>query len=244
MHTHGRTPRILVCLGLLAPALACDDGGSEAAGDITFTVRFVDAVAPDSGPLVGVEVCVAERPDLACETTDRDGRVVITVPADSDILLRCHGASHGPAYMTLHTDTNDMDVGVFQLLEEDFQAAFVQLAGGTIWPATGAITANVYESIVDRTTRVADVTFTITPSGGGPTYAGASRLPDRSLTASTTGGPAIFYDRADGEAVAITIAHPTRACVGGFGWPGGDAKTLRTKVFAGAITNVTFICPP
>jgi len=229
----------------LAGALAaCPDEGADAPSDITFTVRFVDAVAPDSGPLVGVEVCVAERADIACDVSDAGGRVMLVVPADTDILLRCHGASHGPAFMTLRTGKDDLDAGVFQLLEEDFQSAFVELAGADDWPTTGAITANVYEDIVDRTTRVADVTFTILPAGGGPTYAGDARLPDPTLGATTLGGPAIFYDRQAGEEVAITVAHPSRTCTGGFGWPGGDARTLRTRVYAGAISNVTFICPP
>jgi hypothetical protein len=101
----------------------------------------------------------------------------------------------------------------------------------------------VYEDLETRTTRVAEATFTIAPAtGGGPVYVSAQKLPDPSLTASTEGGPAVFFDL-DGE-VTITIAHPTRACVGGFGWAAGDERSLRSKVFPGGLSNVTFVCPP
>ena len=91
---------------------------------------------------------------------------------------------------------------------------------------------------------MAGATFTIAPkSGGGPTYISAAKLPDKTLTASTEGGPALFFDLDPGE-VTLTIAHPDRQCVGGFGWEAGDDKSLGSKIFAGGLSNVTFVCPP
>lgn len=221
---------------------ACDDT-AEPEAFVAFTVVFADAVSPASGPLAGVEVCVAERDDLACANSDADGRVTLDVPADAAILLRCERDTHGPAFMTWQTGDVDIDAGTFSLLGKPFQSGLVNAAGATTWPTTGAITANIYEDLVNRDVRVADATVTITPSAA-VTYVSAERVPDPDLTASTLGGPAIFYDLADGTEVTLTISHPSRTCTGGFGWPTDDSKALRTRVYAGALTNVTFVCLP
>ncbi|MFO0748964.1 MAG: hypothetical protein U1F43_25355 [Myxococcota bacterium] len=184
---------------------------------------------------------------LACATSAADGSVAMQVPAHAEIQLRCEGANHGPAFMTWATGGDDIDAGTFSLLNTQFQDAFVELAGATTWPETGAITANIYEDLVLRKVRVAGATVSIAPAGGGLAYVSDARLPDPALDASTLGGPAVFVDLAEsasGDDVVVTISHPTRDCRGGFGWPTDDPRALRTRVRAGALVNFTFVCPP
>jgi hypothetical protein len=211
---------------------------------IELTVVLVDATAEPLRPLPGIEVCVHGHPDLPCAESDADGRIAMRLPASSEILLRCEGAGYGPAYMTWTIGTEDIDAGRFNLIPTASQDALVLLSGARSWWETGAVGVNVYDELVRRDTRVAGATFTIDPVLGGPTYLSELRRPDPSLTASTVGGPGIFYDIPDGTEVVVTIHHPTRACRAGLGWATGSETSLRTQVFAGGISFITFVCPP
>jgi hypothetical protein len=237
---------IAACGGGGGDAGSGGGGGSSDTGpdSISFSVRLVDATAATDTPLEGIEVSAAEHPEVECATSDADGKLTMTLPAGSELMLRCENDAYGPMYMTWAIDSEDIEAGTFSLLEKGKLALFVSLSGGKEWPDKGAITANVYDDLVKRTTRVPGATFTIEPaSGGGPTYVGAGKLPDKSLTASSEGGPALFFDLDEGE-VTITIAHPERVCTGGFGWKTDDDKTLRSRIFPGGLSNVTFVCPP
>jgi hypothetical protein len=217
-------------------------GGSPPPG-IKFSVRIVDATASPTLALQGVEVCAADRPDVACATSDADGNVELSLPPGSELMLRCEGPSHGPMYMTWAIGESDIDAGTFSLLDKTRIEGLVTFSGAKEWPAKGAILANVYEDLVKRDQRVAGATFTITPAAGGPVYVSDSKFPDPSLMASTAGGPAVFFDADPGE-VTIAIEHHTRACKGGFGWDAGSDEALRSKVFEGGLSSVTFVCPP
>jgi hypothetical protein len=250
------SPRLLIAMLLsLSPSLAaCDDGSSEdadasvedvdaATATIVFSVQVVDALEKELTPLPGIEVCVAERPEVECATSDAEGRLTIELPADSELMLRCEGDDYGPAYMTWTIGEKDIDAGTFSLIDQTRMPFFVSLSGGTEWPDKGAIAVNVYDDLEDRTRRVAGATFSIAPSGGGgPTYVGTEQLPDQELTESTEGGPALFYDLDDGE-VTITIAHPSSTCRGGFGWHNDEPTELRSQIFAGGLSFITFVCP-
>src|SRR5688572_27512055 len=165
---------------LLTTSIACTDavtdGGTGGAGGgdpttVSFTVRIVDATLTPETPLEGVEICAAERPDVPCATSDADGYVALTLPAKSELMLRCEGKNHGPAYMTWAIGTTDIDAGNFSLLDKTKTGLLLTLAGAESWPQSGAITVNVYEDLVTRDERVAGATFAITPvGGGGPVY--------------------------------------------------------------------------
>jgi hypothetical protein len=218
-------------------------GGSGGAASIAFSVRLVDPTAATETPLVGVEVCAAGHPEIACSTSDADGNVLLELPAGSELMLKCEGPLHGPMYMTWAIGTEDIAAGDFGILEKAKLGALVGFSGAMEWPAKGAVLANVYEDLVERDQRVAGATFAIVPAAGGPVYVSEGKLPDPSLQASTTGGPAVFFDEVDGE-VTVTIAHPTRTCYGGFGWPTSSSLSLRSRVFPGGASTVTFVCPP
>jgi hypothetical protein len=251
-----------VLLAAVLVAACSDDGGNTGSGGsgggggtggsgggtgpetISFAVRLADATAMTDKPLEGIEVCAADHPEIACATSDVDGKLTLTLPAESELMLRCENDIFGPMYMTWAIGAEDIDAGTFSLLTKPVLEAFVKLSGGTEWPEKGAIIANVYDDLVVRDERVPGATFTIAPeSGGGPVYVSPEKLPDKALTASTEGGPALFFDLDPGE-VTITIDHPDRTCVAGFGWAADGDKALRSKIFAGGVSSVTFVCPP
>jgi hypothetical protein len=237
-----RRSSLLPALAALALTFACDPA-SLAEARIELTVVLVDATAATPTPVAGIEVCVHDRPDVPCATSDAAGRIDMLLPAEAEILLRCEGAGYGPAYMTWTIGSEDIDAGSFNMIPTTSQDALVLLSGATEWWETGAVGVNVYDELVRRDTRVEGATFTIAPVGRGPTYLGEARRPDPTLTASTIGGPGVFYDIPDGEQVIVTIHHPTRTCRAGLGWATDDEASLRTRVFAGAISFITFVCP-
>lgn len=224
---------------LLLLASACEPA-ADPDTTIAFHVRIVDALA--AMPLEGVEVCAAEHPEVECAISDADGDVALELPASTELMLRCEGAEHGPAYMTWTIGDEDIDAGSFGLLDVTRTGLLLGLSGAQAWPDQGAITVNVYEDLALRDTRVADVTVRVSPAGGGPVYIGEAKLPDPTLTASTVGGPAVAFDLV-GD-VTVSIEHPTRTCTAGFGWSTSSPTALRSRIFPGGLSNVTFVCPP
>lgn len=215
---------------------------------IAFAVKLVDGQNRDQ-LLAGIDVCAmdkrgAVRADVTCARSDAEGKIAMELPKDSELMIRCQSDTYGPAYMTWAIGTADIDAGTFGLLTASTTELLVTLAGGKPSATQGAITVNVYEDLVLRTKRVAGAKVTIQPKVGvGPVYIGENGTPSRTLSASTEGGPAVFADIDPGE-VTITIEHPTRTCTGGFGWPTPDPKSLRSRIFGGGLSNVTFVCPP
>jgi hypothetical protein len=238
-HVAVMNDRSTLPLLLLVLASACEPEASADA-TIAFHVRIVDGLA--TTPLEGVEVCAAEHPEVECAVSDENGEVDLELPANSELMLRCEGAEHGPAYMTWTIGDEDIDAGSFGLIDEVRTGLLLGLSGAQAWPDQGAITVNVYEDLVARDTRVADVTVKVSPAGGGPVYISEAKLPDPSLTATTTGGPAVAFDL-EGD-VTVSIQHPTRTCTAGFGWETGSPTELRSRIFPGGLSNVTFVCPP
>ncbi len=211
---------------------------------IGFTVTLTDALSDEPTGLEGVEVCAAERDDVPCATSDADGFVAMELPANSELMLRCSGGGYGPMYMTWSIGESDIAAGQFGLIAEDRMPPLFAIAGADEWPEKGAIIVNVYDDLEERSTRVAGATFTISPDdGGGPVYVNEQPLPDPELQATTLGGPAVFFDLQDGE-VEIAIAHTERTCGAGFGWPGASPVSLRSRIFAGGLSSITFVCPP
>jgi hypothetical protein len=211
-------------------------------GATAINVQFQDAVL--RYPLGGLEVCAADRPDVPCAKTGADGRVSAPLPPNAEIMLRCRAPLHATTSMTLFTPDADFDVGVFRLLEQATADLFTGIAGAPRNPDRGILLVNLYDEMVKRDVRVADATVTLEPSAGvGPLYGGNGVLPDSRLTSTSVNGPAGFYDLPPGD-YSVTITHPSRSCTGGFGWPGASPTTLRTRVFAGGMSTVTYVCPP
>ena len=229
--------------------ISCDDGDTSGAGgepaelpDITFKVVLLDATAAVDTVLEGVEVCVADRSDIPCAVSDANGSIELELPANSELMLRCEGPTHGPMYMTWTIGQDDIDADTFRIIASPTMDALMVIAGAEQWPERGAIIVNVYEDLATRDKLVAGATFTLTPDGGDPVYVSEAPLPDPELEATTIGGPGVFLDLVDGE-VTVSIDHP-RPCSGGLGWETGSATSLRSKIFAGGLSSVTFVCPP
>jgi hypothetical protein len=217
-------------------------GGDAGPELVRMSVAFIDART--SEPLVALDVCVAGNDGVPCGKTGDDGLLTMDLPAAAEILLACTIDTHVPTYMTLKTPAEAFDVGVFRLLDTGTAQIFVSAAGATQGTDQGIVIANVYEDLVERDERVAGATFSSAPQDGlGPVYGGALGLPDPNLEATSEGGPAAFFELPPGPRT-VTIAHPDASCAGGFGWPTDAETSLRTEVFAGAMSTVTFVCPP
>lgn len=229
----------LFALPMLTLAASCDDA-EDAPVMIELAVTFTDALTADV--LAGVELCVPDHPEVACATSDASGRVAITLPGDSELMLKCQSATHGPGYMTWAIGRDDIDAGEFGLIPSRTQELLFGAVGGTDYTTQGALTVNVYDDLVARDTWVAGATMTIAPASGvGPTYVGENMLPSSSLDATSTGGPGVFAGVTPGS-LEVTLHHPDKTCAPGFGWPADAPLTLRTRIFAGGVSNVTFVC--
>jgi hypothetical protein len=111
------------------------NGGDTGPKGVSFSVRLIDATAKTETPLEGVEVCAAERTDIECATSDAAGELTLTLPAGSELMLRCENDDYGPMYMTWTIGSEDIDAGTFSLLDKGRMAAFVSFSGGEEWPA-------------------------------------------------------------------------------------------------------------
>jgi hypothetical protein len=243
MASHTNSPMKIAyrCLALVLclSTTACAD---DAIGDhIRFQVAFVDALGGQT--LEGVEICVEGDAGTPCATSNAQGAVSLDLPAGRELMLGCRSATHGPAHMTWTIGHEDIQAGSFGLLEAGIQGALYQLSGGADFEGHGAITVNVYTDLVERDAWVPGVTMSISATEAvGPVYISEAMLPDPDLQATTIGGPGVFVDVAPGE-VSVTIAHDDLPCAPGFGWASEEPLTLRSQIFAGSLSNVTFVCP-
>ncbi len=204
--------------------------------------QFLDAVL--RYPLNGIEVCVEGRDDIPCALAGPDGKISLPVPPNLEMMLKCSMPLHITTYMTMKTPTESFDVGVFRLLEQSTADLFSAMAGSPRDDTKGILLVNAYDDFEKREVRVAEFTAAIEASAArGPVYGAGAAFPNPSLKASTDGGPAGFYAVPPGDST-VTIAHPSRACAAGFGWPEAQPTRLRTRVFAGAMSTVTWVCPP
>ena len=239
-----RDMKILLSLTFILMALtACGDdagsGGAPPSSNVRFTVQVLDAQTPDV--LEGVELCVADQPDIPCAVSDAQGNVELSLPANSELMIRCEGPEHGPMYMTWTIGDADIDADTFRIVKSGTIDALLGIAGAEAWPEQGAIIANVYSDL-DAKEPVAGASFVISPAAGGPVYLDETPLPDPELTATTIGGPGVFFDIEDGEiTIRASHEHPCRL---GLGWQADTADSVRSRVFAGGLSSVTFVCAP
>src|SRR5689334_13644382 len=101
-------------------------GGGSSTGpeSVSFSVRLVDATAMTDTPLEGIEVCAADHPEVECATSDADGKLTMTLPAESELMLRCENDAYGPMYMTWAIGSEDIEAGTFSLLEKSKLSLF------------------------------------------------------------------------------------------------------------------------
>ena len=222
-----------------------DDGGDSGTGQsgstITVTGTVVEAATAPPYPLLeGVEVCGLDLPEIGCAKSDVAGKFTLTgVPANLQGALIFSKEGYLTSVLPGSTESEDLVIAG-ELAKEPLAETFAGLAG-IDWPlgSDGILTITVSDG---QDAPVEGATASITsPSGAfGPVYLGASSVPDKALTA-TSSKSVIYFKVKAGTAVA-KVEHPTRKCIlGTNGWPSSSA-TLEAPIVAGSGTVARAVC--
>ena len=203
---------------------------------------------PDAAPalaLAGVQVCVWKRPDIPCAKSDNLGQYLLGgVPANSEIGITYELPGYLKDLTPFDTGTEDI-VNVWTLAADADAKAFADVAGFT-YPlgSTGMVffRANGKGAADAGGALLSGAKATITPSSGvGPVYVDPTSLPDKSLTATSSGQWGVFANVAPGD-VEITITMPGKTCTKQTpGWK-SDTATARVPVIADYVVEVTASC--
>jgi hypothetical protein len=190
--------------------------------------------------LVGMDVCVRERPQILCGVSDANGRYEI-FPPEADVSLAFTMAGHEQMLFPIGPAATGVD-----LLVHDSATLEPALAAvGFDFPAGPIVAVNVLAAPGETPD---GATVSISVPAEGPIYAGGPlglRDLDPMLTEVTGGfGLAAFGDMAEGD-VEITVTHPTLSCsippIGG-GWATAEPNRARVPAVNGFDTVVVFIC--
>jgi hypothetical protein len=189
--------------------------------------------------LPGVEVCVRERPDLACVTGDANGFAAIFIPR-AELSLTFTLAGH--EQMLLPIGPEATGEGSF-IMRESAEIEAALAAVGLTFPGAPLIAGNMAH---DTAVSAAGGTATISVAADGPIYSQLGGLValDPALTATTEAGFFVFGNTAEGD-VEVTLEHPTLTCsispIGG-GWVASSPNGARVPAVNGFDTVVVFEC--
>jgi hypothetical protein len=244
MASPARLPLVLLALAACAadpePVEHPDAGPLPDAGEPTREYRL-RLFEPDGMFLQGVPVCIRERPDLGCVTTDNNAIARVRVP-DGDLSLTFSRTTRESMLLPIQTDsTGDISLA----MNEEALLAAALSSVGISFPAGPLIVVNlIHDPAVSDTT---GATGTISVPATGPVYAQPGTLDsslDPSLTSATQAGLFVFGDMAEGT-VEVTVQHPTLQCtrhpIGG-NWAGSTPNSARVPAVNGFDTVVAFVC--
>lgn len=234
-----------VVMALAGAAAACgsddtDDGGTkEAMVALSGTVTRVVLVGPRP-PLPGVEVCVVERPEIPCVTTDDEGKYAFPeVPADTEGTLIFSKPGFAETMIPGRSQKVDFVLDSM-LIEESVAATFLGVLGMKSLDDAGVIAVDVFQADL---TGLAGATLALEPAGAakGPIYLSEAGAPDEALTQTSSLGVAWFGNVAPGEPV-LSVQHVEKSCVGERGWKTDADNRLKLPVRAHAVTISSFVC--
>jgi hypothetical protein len=202
-------------------------------------------------PLLGVAVCVADHPEIACVATDARGLFIVPgLPANADVALSFTQTGYYGIVLPTHTPAVDFRTNAeFSegLVVEALWAQFFKTAGWTYPdPAQGVLHVHASKPGGDLCHGAAMTTFT-TSTAVPPVYAntcvGGPGTADPTLTAATIIGDAFFL-AAPGP-IDVTATNPTLTCgsaENGWGWTSTRPGTGSGVVVAGHETVVYLGC--
>lgn len=243
-------------MALVALASACD-GGTPAmdASAPTVVIRGGAADGPSGfTPLAGVEVCVLDRPEVACDTTGADGRFELTgVPggADHQLTLRDDDTGYFPLLAHVAAGSEDVELGTFGLVLDDVADTIAGAAGLTIDRSRALVVFEAFDSFATAIggrpdTPQPDVTFALDPADATElVYFDDDGAPDPALTATSRRGIGFFFGVPAGEHT-LSFDHATSTCERApFAWAGPGGETVRLRAVAGYFVNAGYaVCQP
>jgi hypothetical protein len=245
--------KILVVALTLVGALTlfgCGDdsqgtGGTGGSSD-TVTIDFkVIAFEPaeDDVDVPGAEVCVADTTN--CGTTDAEGLVVLTLPANAEIALTV--IAEGFTKTLAPQTTTDVDLTNIQTaVLTDEIANLLAMVLDTPYPLgnLGAVALSTLTApVTDDDNGIPGVTYTLNQEKTAY-YLAENGFPTFDLMATTApDGAGGYVELSPGE-YEITLGGTASNCVVVSGWPGSDANSIRFPVRADFFTQAFVTCDP
>ncbi|MFT7579069.1 MAG: hypothetical protein ACI9MR_000731 [Myxococcota bacterium] len=246
--------RLLVC-GLFAATAAsagCDDEHDHS--DAVRVSGSVGEFSPGNG-LVGLAdatVCVYDRRDLACTSTDSEGAYVLDhVPADSEVLLEFTKDAFVPQIGPITTAKADIGPVDIRLAANSLAEIFFGILGGEFpLGATGGVTFGTYDMEqgggLEPDSGAPGYVVTYAPeSGTDVTYVSDGEIPEAGLTETQLPGWGAFTNVTAGE-VTVTFDRADGSCPtvrNGYGWASRqDGTSLTVPIIAGYLTSAALLC--
>jgi hypothetical protein len=252
-------------LPLLAAACATDDDyqDEELVGASYAGIAPLRGVISnlDRTPDVGVQIC-ADRLDRhlaslgqaqVCATTGADGRYVLELRAFSRYELFLTKPGQTPISTLFRT--NGLATEFFaSMIDDAIVPVLFQLAGDVYDPTKGFVLADAYTRDVEDGTEpppgpevthvLAGMAFALVDTAITPVYLNDQNLPDRSLTATSAAGVAVFGNIEPGDHDGVITSKPAGV---GPCWRehrpiGAQPRTERVRVRAGTMGSFWFRC--
>jgi hypothetical protein len=222
-------------------AIGCGDSDSPTAPQ---TVEFrMEVIAFTPGmadmPLADAEVCILDT--TSCETTDADGWVTMTLPANSEVTLTVIKEGYSPTLSPQYTAEDDVDDIRTAVLDEQ---TVNLLAGvlGTPYPLEGGVIAisALTPPLRQDDNGIAGITFAIDEQT--PYYLDENGFPSFDIDATTEPDGAGGYIEMTEGVYEVTLGGTASNCVVVSAWPGSNDETIRIPVEEGFVTQAFITC--
>ena len=196
-------------------------------------------------PLDMVDVCVYERPEIPCTTTDVSGDYTLSdVPAHSEVALSYTGSGLVPFLVMVRTEAEDLeDVGHFHANEVEMQL-IVTATDVDAEENKGSLFFAIYREWPPGDGEyLSDVIVEHSPaSGTGVMYGNESGMPDLDTTSTSDAGNGGFMN-VDAGFSELIFTHPTRQCYPApTRWRGSTTNAMRMQSAPGYLSYATAYC--
>ncbi len=223
----------LVLLGVPCVAMAPGCGGDPSAAQLS-TISLTGTVLDEQYLAVpDMAVCLFERPDLGCATTNQSGAYVLEVPKDEDVIIGYEKAGF------------IRKLRMFGARDAAYTELFF-IVQTTAWgPAVGMGPSYVLSIISAQASgsEPAGVKLTLDPpSGTGPAYLGERLQPDGDLDATAASGTGAFVDVQPGRSYEVQFHAPRDVSCEAAGWAGSGPSSTVARAVAGYATHVGMTC--
>lgn len=233
---------------------AAGTGGADGGATVTFsgTVTEFQAAGGKGKPIAGVQLCLKDATTPPCATTDADGKFTMPgMPANTEGVLLLTKTGYVNVAIVGTTDTTD--VVITPVMPTEAVGQVFATAAGFTWPLAGKsiIGFSALEQVSSDagadagmvSAGVSGASMSITPTAGkGPVYLGASGLPDKTATATSSAGAGFFGDLPPGE-YTMKITPPSgKTCARGKhqGWAASSTDSVKVPAIADFVISALF----
>jgi hypothetical protein len=233
-------------------ALACDDPAPpdcDAADDefACFRGNFITLLQQG---IEGVEVCVLDVDDVACELTDDDGGFVLAgLPRDTDLVVTGTRDGLVPTAFLQNSGHEERNF-VCTLYDQSFAELGAERMGTVYDPDAAHLAFGVFHYARDPGAdtlppRTEGVQFTVSPATGTPYYMNGLFLADDDLTSTSSSGFAGVANLDPGD-YELVLDNPGGPCGTEhyFSWAFGEGEPVPFVGLAGFTSYVDLACPP